>query len=131
MLHRLDPRWLQLASLSGLLAYGIGWLDFDVTAARVAGLLAVALATEWLAAPLRGTRFDPRSPAISALSLALLLRSEDPLLLGAGAALAVGSKALLCWRGKHVWNPTCLAIVALLASSDRVWVSAGQWGSAA
>ncbi len=46
MLHRLDPRWLQLASLSGLLAYGIGWLDFDVTAARVAGLLAVALATE-------------------------------------------------------------------------------------
>ena len=131
MLHRLDPRWLQLASLSGLLAYGIGWLDFDVTAARVAGLLAVALATEWLAAPLRGTRFDPRSPAISALSLALLLRSEDPLLLAAGAVLAVGSKALLRWRGKHVWNPTCLAIVVLLASSDRVWVSAGQWGSAA
>ena len=30
-----DPRLYQIATLASLLVYGMGWLDFDVTAARV------------------------------------------------------------------------------------------------
>jgi Na+-transporting NADH:ubiquinone oxidoreductase subunit NqrB len=48
----------------------------------------------------------------------------------AAAVLAVGSKFALRVRGKHVFNPTNLAIVALLATGEA-WVSPGQWGSAA
>jgi Na+-translocating ferredoxin:NAD+ oxidoreductase RnfD subunit len=33
--------------------------------------------------------------------------------------------------GKHVFNPTNVALVALLASGAPVWVSSGQWGNAA
>jgi len=128
---RIDVRWFQLASLTALLGYGCAVLDFGVSPSQIALIGAVALAVEAIAAPLRGARFDPRSPLISALSLALLLRAEHDALLVAGAALAIGSKALVRVRGKHVFNPTCFAIVALLAFSDGVWVSAGQWGSVA
>src|SRR5262249_49383334 len=31
--------------------------------------------------------------------------------------------------GKHLWNPAGFAIVALLATSNDVWISPGQWGS--
>ena len=43
----------------------------------------------------------------------------------------MASKFALRWRDKHLFNPSCFALVALLAASDRVWVSAGQWGAAA
>ncbi|NIP87718.1 MAG: DUF2330 domain-containing protein, partial [Gammaproteobacteria bacterium] len=76
-------------------------------------------------------RFDPRSPLISGLSLALLLRTADPVLAALAGVIAILSKALLRVRGKHLFNPTCFALVALLATSDAVWVSAGQWGQAA
>src|SRR6185503_5451674 len=45
---------------------------------------------------------------------------------------AIGSKFALRWNGKHLFNPTNFAIVALLLCADgRVWVSPGQWGSGA
>ena len=33
--------------------------------------------------------------------------------------------------GKHVFNPTNVALVVMLLLTDRVWVSPGQWGSLA
>jgi Na+-transporting NADH:ubiquinone oxidoreductase subunit NqrB len=47
------------------------------------------------------------------------------------ALIAVSSKFLIRWNGKHIFNPTNVAIVALMLATDRVWVSAGQWGSVA
>jgi len=76
-------------------------------------------------------RFDPRSALISGLSLTLLLRSNDLELIAAAAVITIASKFLLRWNDRHVFNPTCLGIVAMLALSDRVWVSAGQWGQTA
>ena len=135
MARHTDPRWFQIASLAGLLLYGIEVLDFAVAWSRVALLLISCLAAEWLSARWRRgagrTDFDPRSPAISALSLALLLRTEEPLLAALAGGLAIASKALLHWRGKHLFNPTCFALVALLALDADVWVSPGQWGDTA
>ncbi len=128
---RLDPRYFQIASLLSLLGYGMLGLHFEVSAARVLLLLASALATEWAIARVLAKPFDPRSPAISALSLALLLRTTDPLLAAGASALAIASKAILQFRGKHLFNPTCFALVFSLALSDAVWVSTGQWGQAA
>ena len=45
--------------------------------------------------------------------------------------VAVGSKFLIRVRDKHVFNPTNLAIVAMMLATDGVWVSGGQWGSQA
>lgn len=43
----------------------------------------------------------------------------------------MGSKFVLRVGGKHVFNPTNGALVALLLLTDGVWVSPGQWGTGA
>ena len=126
-----DPRLLQIAVLSALLGYGMLGLDFEVAPAAAVLVLASALASQLLFCLLRGQRFDPRSPLISALSLCLLLRTGDPSLLCLAAFIAVGSKFVLRVRGKHVFNPTTFAIVVMLWVTDSVWVSPGQWGAQA
>jgi Na+-transporting NADH:ubiquinone oxidoreductase subunit NqrB len=127
-----DPRTYQIALLTALLAYGMAFLQFDVSPARALLLLAVAEGTQWACSRLKNIRFDPKSAAISALSLALLLRTESLALLALGAAIAVGSKFVIRIRGKHLFNPTNGALVALmLVSRGAVWVSPGQWGNVA
>lgn len=127
----LDPRLCQIAALAGLLAYGLLRLDLEVRPARAAIILATALAAQYACTRWWGlATFDPRSALISGLSLCLLLRTSWTALAVVGAALAVSSKFLIRVRGKHVFNPTNFAIVALLLTG-QAWVSPGQWGSAA
>jgi len=130
-MKRFDPRLYQIGALTLLLFYGIFALDFEVTLFRAVLLVATAIGTQAVFARLKNVAFDPRSAAISGLSLSLLLRSESVLLLVAGAFIAVGSKFVIRIRGKHVFNPTNGAIVAIMLLSKHVWVSPGQWGSVA
>lgn len=129
-MRRIDPRLWQIGALALLLGYGIFVLRFDVSLWRVALILGAAMATQALCSRLWKLRFDPRSAAISALSLSLLLRSDSILIVLAGAAIAIASKFVIRIRGKHVFNPTDFAIVVLLAT-QRAWVSPGQWGNVA
>jgi len=126
-----DPRLYQIATLASLLVYGMAWLDFDVTIARVALLLATVLATQAACDRLNGLRFNPRSALISGLSLCLLLRTNSPALAMLAAVIAIGAKFVFHVRGKHIFNPTNGGIVAMMLLTDQVWVSPGQWGSAA
>lgn len=130
-MKRFDPRLYQIGALTLLLLYGIFALDFDVTLFRAVLLVGAAIGTQALFARLKDVPFDPRSAAISGLSLSLLLRSESLMLLIAGAVIAVASKFVIHVRGKHIFNPTNIAIVAMMLSSNRVWVSPGQWGNVA
>ncbi|HEV2063655.1 MAG TPA: RnfABCDGE type electron transport complex subunit D, partial [Thermoanaerobaculia bacterium] len=127
-----DPRFFQIAALAGLLAYGMVFRGFDVGPIRVALILGAAIASQYACTRIfRLPSFDPKSALISGLSLCLLLRAGDPRLAVLAAALAVTSKFVLRWNGKHVFNPTNFAIAALLLWTDGAWVSPGQWGSAA
>jgi Na+-translocating ferredoxin:NAD+ oxidoreductase RnfD subunit len=126
-----DPRHFQIAALSALLLYGITVLRFDVSFWRAALIITTALATQWVCSKATQQRFDPRSALISALSLCLLLRSNHIGWLLLAAVIAVGSKFVIRVRGKHLFNPTNGAIVALMLITERIWVSPGQWGNAA
>lgn len=128
---RLDPRLYQIATLAALLAYGVLGLAFDVGVVTVTLIVAGTLMTQLACARLAGRPAEARSALISALSLCLLLRTSAPALAALAGVLAVAGKFLVRARGKHVFNPTNAAIVALLLLSDRVWVSPGQWGSGA
>ena len=128
---RLDPRLYQIAVLALLLAYGALALDFDVRPLQCGAILATALGVQLACARVAGIRNDPRSALISALSLCLLLRTNDLWVAAAAATIAIGSKFVLRVRGKHRFNPTNIALVLLIVCTDRVWVSPGQWGSAA
>ncbi len=126
-----DPRHYQIAVLSSLLLYGVTALDFEVAPLRIAAILATCLAVQWFAGRLAGlSAFEPRSALISGLSLCLLLRTNSMALALGAAALAVGSKFILRFRGKHLFNPTNFAIVAAILSGGG-WVSPAQWGNAA
>ena len=127
-----DPRSFQIAALTGLLGYGLAGLDFDVTPLRAALILVTCLVAQALGERMFGLApFEPRSALISGLSLCLLLRTESHLLAILAAVLAVASKFALRVRGKHVFNPTNLAIAAVVLLSGRAWVSPGQWGDSA
>ncbi|HUP50637.1 MAG TPA: DUF2330 domain-containing protein, partial [Thermoanaerobaculia bacterium] len=128
---RLDPRWWQIGSLAALLTWGIAVLRFDVTPARVAAIAAAALAAQWIGSRAARIPFEWKSAMISALSTSLLLRSNSALLLVVAAVIAVAGKFIIRWNGKHIFNPTNGAIVLMMLLTDRVWVSPGQWGSAA
>jgi Na+-transporting NADH:ubiquinone oxidoreductase subunit NqrB len=133
--RKADPRVYQIGTLASLLVFGIGWLEFDITVARVALLLSTVLATQWIGDRLTASpaRFasSARSALISGLSLCLLLRTNRTDLAMAAAALTIGGKFLVRVNGKHVFNPTNGGLAALLLLSSEVWVSPGQWGDAA
>jgi len=130
-MKRLDPRLYQIGALTVLLLYGIFALDFDVTLFRATLLVAIAIGTQAVCSRIKNVAFDPRSAAISGLSLSLLLRSDSIALLIAAAVIAVASKFVIRINGKHIFNPTNGAIVAMMLMSSRVWVSPGQWGNVA
>jgi Na+-transporting NADH:ubiquinone oxidoreductase subunit NqrB len=130
---RFDPRWYQMATLASLLMFGIWRLDFGIGMTQIGVTLLTALGAQIVAARLAGAaRCEWKSALISGLSLCLLLRANSLWLIAAGAGAAIGSKFLLRWRGKHLFNPTVFALVLLLACADGcAWVSPGQWGSTA
>lgn len=126
-----DPRHGQIVTLSSLLLYGVGQLDFDLSLAQAVVTIGTALAVQWLGDGLIGAprHSGAKSALISSLSLCLLLRTDHVFWAAAGAAIAVGSKFVIRAGGKHVFNPTNGALVALLLVTDEVWVSPGQWGT--
>src|SRR5436190_15690360 len=95
-------------------------------------MVGAALLTQYLCTRIWNLpAFDPRSALISGLSLCLLLRTNSLLLAVATAAVTIASKFVLRFRDKHVFNPTNFGLVALMLATGKVWVSPGQWGSAA
>jgi enediyne biosynthesis protein E5 len=126
-----DPRLYQILTLGSLLFYGIVWLDFGVTPARVCLLLLTVLATQAACDRLTGARINAKSALISGLSLCLLLRTNQTELAVLAAVIAIVSKFAIRFRGKHIFNPTNGGLVAVLLMTSQVWVSPGQWGSAA
>jgi enediyne biosynthesis protein E5 len=127
-----DPRLYQIAVLGSLLAYGMGWLGFDITLTRVVLLLSTVVGTQAMCDYLSGNRsVNVKSALISGLSLCLLCRTNHPELAFLAAVITIASKFLVQFRGKHIVNPTNGGLVAMLLLTDQVWVSPGQWGTVA
>jgi enediyne biosynthesis protein E5 len=127
----LDPRLYQIAMLSSLLVYGMGWLEFDITVGRAALLLGTALATQAACDRIERRPANIRSALISGLSLCLLLRTNRIEVAVAAAVVTIAAKFIIRFRGKHIFNPTNGGIVAVMLVTDGAWVSPGQWGSVA
>ena len=131
-LRAIDPRWYPIASLSGLLLWGVFGLAFDVDAAVCAAILISAQLTQWACTRLwRAGRYEVKSALISSLSLCLLLRTNLVEVAVVTAVIAIASKFVLRIGGKHVLNPTNGALVIMLLAGAPMWVSPGQWGNVA
>src|ERR1043165_5523059 len=127
-----DARHYQIAALSTLVIFNLGWIDFGARPANTALALTTSLLTQIICSRFTNTPVDLRSPLITGLSLSLLLRTEEPLIHAAAGIIAIGSKFALRIDGKHIWNPAGFAIVVLLfATPGLVWIWPGSWGSPA
>ncbi len=129
----IDPRYLivfliTLVLVLGEARYGIlGGYD------RLATTLGICLITEvvlswWL----RGRVANLASAYITGISLALLTKPQANILwpFALGAFLAIASKYVLTYRGRHLWNPSNFAIALfLLVAADSVAVLSHQWGN--
>src|SRR5438874_10126887 len=132
-LGRLDPRYpvsflITLILVLGEARYGIlGGYDRLVTA------LGVCTATELvLSRTVRGRFASVQSAYITGISLALLIKPRAGLLwpFALGGFVAIASKYVLQYRGRHLWNPSNFAISLLvLAAPASAAVLSQQWGN--
>jgi enediyne biosynthesis protein E5 len=125
-----DARHYQIAALSTLVVFNLGWVDFGARPANTALALTSSLLTQIVCSRLVGIPIDLRSPLITGLSLSLLLRTEEVWIHALAGIIGNGSKFVLRLDGKHIWNPAGFAIVVLLlVVPGQVWISPGAWGS--
>jgi len=132
-LGRLDPRYLvsfliTLVLVLGEARYGIlGGYD------RLVIALGACIATELvLSRWLQGSVANVASAYITGISLALLIKPRVDLLwpFALGGFLAIASKYVLRYRGRHLWNPSNFAIsVLLLVAPASVAILSRQWGN--
>jgi len=127
---RNDPRHYQIGVLSSLILLGVFHFAFQLPWWHVIACVGSTLGTQAFADKLIGRKFDARSPLISALSLTILLRTGSIWLSIAAGVLAIGSKYLIRWRGKHIFNPANFGLVLLSLLFTGAWISPGQWGTA-
>jgi enediyne biosynthesis protein E5 len=136
-----DARYFQLCFQIVLLGFGtivLGWQTQWINNGiyLVSGLIFHVIAeTYFVSNQRRTTPFFQRwkqgvwSVIISCLSLCLLLRVNFWGSAIAASGIAVFSKYFIQVKGKHVFNPSALAIVLMVAISGDAWFSPAQWGS--
>ena len=125
-----DARHFQILFLGIFLIYGTFQLQWDTEWARYSTLMGTCLVAQgvfikWKKLPLTALK----SAAITGLGLCLLLHATSISTMILAATVAIASKFLLRFKGKHVFNPANIGIIAALLLADDPWISPGQWGS--
>ena len=70
-----------------------------------------------------------KSALITSLGLSLLLKVDDLYWVILATFIAIGSKFLIKYNGKHLFNPANVGVVATILITQNAWISPGQWGS--
>lgn len=128
--RRVDARWLQIGFLGTLLLFGVLIRDFALHWEQVALAFAAGIGAQafWIRA-LGLKNVGYLSALVTCLGTSILVRADSlwvhPLL----AALAMSSKFVIRYRGKHLYNPANLAVILAIAAVPGAWASPGQWGS--
>jgi len=133
-LQRIDPRWYSSTLLSTFLV--IGQWRFQILGDSYlpwAVALGTAILTELVLGRLTSGKWvNLLSAYISGNSVAILLKPAGSLLwpFVLCAFLAILSKYVLAWRGKHLWNPTNFGVCVMLALAPSVVsMLSHQWGN--
>ena len=127
-----DARHPQLIIQASLLILLVVWSDFAPRLDAVIFTICAAIITQFIFFKIfKIPSNDYRSPLATSISLSLLFKANIIWLFPLVGAVAIASKFLIRWQGKHVFNPSAVAIVlGLIIFPNNVWVSPGQWGSA-
>lgn len=127
-----DARHFQIIYLGIFLTFGLLALGWSVQADRYIVIFGTALTTQGLFIALGRVHHSSwKSALITALGLSLLFKSGSASTLALAAVIGIASKFLIRYRGKHLFNPANIGIVAAILLTGDGWISPGQWGSSA
>jgi Na+-transporting NADH:ubiquinone oxidoreductase subunit NqrB len=125
-----DPRYFQILFLFSFISFGMLYLGWAIYIRNYAVILSTALSTQIIFAYLYKKPFSSvKSALITSFGLCMLLKGSDTYIYVLAPFIAISGKFLITYRGKHLFNPANLGIVACLVFTDAAWVSPGQWGS--
>jgi Na+-transporting NADH:ubiquinone oxidoreductase subunit NqrB len=125
-----DARIYQILFLGSLLSLGVFFREFSLRPEQMALTFSAGLATQALFLHIYKVKQGSYlSALVTCFGLSLLLRSDNDFVHPACAFIAIASKFLVRFRGKHVFNPANLGVVCGLSLMPGAWVSAGQWGN--
>ncbi|MCS6813468.1 MAG: RnfABCDGE type electron transport complex subunit D [Cyanobacteria bacterium] len=135
-----DARDYQILFLSLFLVLGLSTRDWtlkpEIIATAIVTCLVVQVIISHVVSAIRlpssvssaRPSINVRSPLITALGLSLLFRTDRLDIMALAAGLAIASKFVFQFKGKHCFNPANFGIVATILLSHSGWVSPGQWG---
>lgn len=133
-----DARYFQILFQSIFLGYGIIYLQWKAEwwlyATYFGTSLITQLSFEWLLGKkeisfLKRYKAAVPSVIISSFGLSLLLKTNDVEVAILAGFISIASKFLIRIKGKHIFNPSALAIVSAIFITGKAWFSPGQWGS--
>ena len=122
----LPPFFITLILLVGQLSFGLlESLSRTLLAIVTSMLVEIGLSL------LFNKRFPHLASAyISGISVGILVRSPEFWPYALCSAIAITSKYVIRWKGRHLWNPSNLAIsVMLLLAPEYVATLSVQWGN--
>lgn len=126
---RIDSRYVAPILISCILL--AAQLGFGVLESYPKTLLAIltSIATEIVLSKIVTGRFPHLASAyVSGISIGILVRSPEFWPYALCALIAITSKYLIRWKGRHLWNPSNFAIaVMLLIAGDTVTTLSIQW----
>ena len=126
-----DARHYQMTYLSIFLMTGILFLDWYDNLLHYAVLIVTALCIQSMGM-LAAKKYSDgwwKSALITSLGLCLLCKTGSLQTTLLAATLAIGSKFIIRFRGKHLFNPVNFGLIATSLITQDSWVSPGQWGS--
>ena len=132
-----DPRHWQIIALAGLFLFSYSTSSFGAEPYALLFAFSGAMFAQGLGTAVLNLRagrslfhgFESKSALITTLGVTILLRAAAPWIWFAAAFTGIALKFLVRIKGKHVFNPGCIGIVAMMLLLGRdAWVSPGQWG---
>lgn len=125
-----DARHYQISFLIIFLFTGIYSLKWPIDPTQIFLTFFVALLVQtfgiiFLKLPITSIK----SAFISSLSLCLLFRCDQYIIIALAALITIASKFVFRAQGKHFFNPANVGICATILLTGQGWISPGQWGS--
>lgn len=125
-----DARHFQIVYLGSFVLFGLiflswyeDWFKFTLFAVTA---LVIQYIGQAMTQPKRGAW---KSALITSLGLCLLCKTNTYETAILAAVFAIGSKFILRYNGKHIFNPVNMGIIASIYLTNDAWISPGQWGS--
>lgn len=125
-----DARHFQILYLGSFLLFGIVYLDWQNEINRYLIIIMSALLFQNIGAVLSKAKPGGwKSALITSFGLCLLLKTNHIETAVLASFVAIASKFLIRYNGKHIFNPVNIGIIGTILLSGDAWVSPGQWGS--